>query len=45
MQVLRLLLGENGVEQVGMLMVRVKMQSFQMILISFMLEVAALFWL
>ena len=46
MQGLQLLLEEeNGAEEEAMLMVQVKMQNFQMILMWFMLEVAALFWL
>lgn len=44
-QGLLLLLVENGAEEVVMLMVQVKMQSFLVILMWFILEVAALFWL
>lgn len=41
----RQLLVENGAEEVVMLMVQVKMQSFLVILMWYILAVAALFWL
>lgn len=45
MQGLQLLQEESGDEEEVMLMVQVKMQSSQMILMWFTLEVVALFWL